>query len=53
MKIVIELSPKELKLVRQALKVWRGDFYASEGFQPSLVWQKELSELIDKLEKEE
>ncbi|KKL78870.1 hypothetical protein LCGC14_2020500 [marine sediment metagenome] len=39
----------ELKLIVQALKVWHGDFPDS-GCKPSLVWSRELEELIKKLE---
>ena len=40
-------NKNEAMIIRQALRVWRGDFPDS-GCEPSLLWQKELTKLIDK-----
>lgn len=43
----IELSEVEIKLIVQALKIWHGDF-PSSNCTASLVWEKELAQLIEK-----
>jgi len=42
------LSESEMRITRQALKIWRGD-YPESGCKPTLVWQKEVGQIIDKL----
>ncbi len=37
----------ELLIIRQALRIWRGDFPDS-GCKPALIWNRELSEIITK-----
>ena len=45
----IELSELDIKLIVQDLKIWVGDF-PSSGCEVSVIWQKELKELIEKLQ---
>lgn len=44
----IELSELDTKLIVQSLKIWAGDFPKS-GCEPSVIWQKELRKLIEKI----
>lgn len=46
LRITIELSDLEHRLVINALKVWRGDFGPNVG---SEIWSKELSALLTRL----
>ncbi len=45
----VKLTELEIKLLIQALKIWHGDF-PSSGCEPSVIWEKELQELIEKLD---
>jgi hypothetical protein len=45
----IELTEVEVKLIVQALKIWHGDF-PSSNCTASIIWEKELKQLIEKLE---
>ncbi len=47
--INIELLEVEIKLIVQALKIWHGDF-PSSNCTASTIWEKELKQLIEKLE---
>ncbi len=44
----MELTDKDIKIIVQSLKIWRGDFPETKC-EPSLIWQRELTELINRL----
>ncbi len=47
-----ELTDIEKRLILQALRIWRGDFPKAEIAFPTVIWQNELSVLIEKLKEE-
>jgi hypothetical protein len=47
--LIIELTEVEVRVIVQAMKVWVGDFPETNCI-PSLIWKKELRELIKKLQ---
>jgi hypothetical protein len=52
----IEFTELEIKLIKQALRIWRGDFPITGEYPnnriayPTRIWQKEVSGVIDKIE---
>lgn len=44
----LEFTEMDLRIIKQALKIWHGD-YPDTNCEPSVIWAKEIKELIEKV----
>ena len=52
-----ELNDLNLRIILQALKIWRGDFPITDEYPnnkpayPTVIWKKEVQDAIEKIER--